>query len=137
VASSRAGWHIASVPLTWTIDSDRRFMHAIATGEVTRPEAEAFLDAIVAHRAFGYRKLFDAGQADTRMGPDDLLALGMRMRSMHFEGTMGPLVMVIPPDKGDSLDRMVGMIAAADRPMRVFRDARKARRWIDEQISPT
>ncbi len=50
---------------------------------------------------------------------------------------MGPLAMVIPPDKGNSLDRMVGMIAAADRPMRVFRDARKARRWIDEQISRT
>jgi hypothetical protein len=113
-------------------------MHAVATGEVTRPEVEGFLDAIEAHRALGYRKLFDAGQADTRMGPDDLLVLGMRMRSMHFEGqAMGPLAMVIPPDKGDSLDRMVGMIAAADRPMRVFRDARKARRWIDEQISPT
>ncbi len=136
MAPSRAGWHIVSVPLDWTLDSDRRFMHAVATGEVTRPEVEGFLDAIMGHRALGYRKLFDAGQADTRMGPDELLGLGMRMRSMHFEGTMGPLAMVIPPDKGDSLDRMVGMIAAADRPMRVFRDARKARRWIDEQISP-
>ncbi len=50
---------------------------------------------------------------------------------------MGPLALVVPPDKGELLDHMVGMIAAADRPMRIFLEPVRARRWIDEQESST
>jgi hypothetical protein len=123
------------MPVRWTIDVDKRFMDVVATGDVTRPEVEAFLDAVMANGALGFGKLFNAGRARTSMAPQELLALGMRMRSMHFEGPMGPLAVVVPPEKGEQLDRMLGMIAAADRPMRIFVDLRRARRWIADQVA--
>jgi hypothetical protein len=108
-------------------------MTAVATGDVTRIEVDAYLDAIMANAALGFCKLFDASQAHTSMVADDLLALGMRMRSMHFEGPMGPLAMVVPPVRGEQIERMLGMIAAADRPMRIFVDLIRARRWFRDQ----
>jgi len=128
------GWHIGRMPLEWTVDLDNRAMTAVATGDVTRPEVEAFLDAIMANSALGFRKLFDASQATTSMAPEDLLALGMRMRSMHFEGPMGPLALVVPPARAEHIERMFGMIAAADRPMRIFIELTPARRWFRDQI---
>ncbi len=132
-----AGWHIEPMPLEWTVDLENRAMTAVATGDVTRPEVEAFLDAIMANRALGFRKLFDAGHATTSMAPEDLLALGMRMRSMHFEGPMGPLGIVVPSARGEHIERMLGMIASADRPMRLFVDLTRARRWFADQTPNT
>ena len=121
------------MPLEWTVDLENRAMTAVATSDVTRPEVEAFLDAIMANSALGFRKLFDASGATTSMAPEDLLALGLRMRSMHFEGPMGPLAIVVPPERGEQIERMFGMIAAADRPMRLFVDLTRARRWFADQ----
>jgi hypothetical protein len=121
------------MPLEWTINLENRAMTAVATGDVTRAEVDAYLDAIMANAALGFCKLFDASQASTSMGADDLLALGMRMRSMHFEGPMGPLAIVVPPERGEHVERMFGMIAAADRPMRIFVDLTRARRWFLDQ----
>jgi hypothetical protein len=45
--------------------------------------------------------------------------------------------MVAPPDRGAQAERLIGMIVAADRPMRIFRNVRKARRWLDGQPSTT
>jgi hypothetical protein len=125
------------MPLEWTVDLEDRTMLAVASGDVARPEVEAFLDAIMANSALGFRKLFDASQATTSMKPEDLLALGMRMRSMHFEGPMGPLAIVVPPARVEHIERMFGMIAAADRPMRIFVDLPPARRWFRDQTPNT
>jgi hypothetical protein len=127
-------WHIDAMALHWTIDRQNRQMTALAAGEVTRAEVEGFLDAIMANQALGYRKLFDASGAGTSMVADDFIALGVRMRSMHFHGAMGPLAIVVPAERAEALDRMFGMIAAADRPMRMFRDVEQAQRWLEEQV---
>jgi hypothetical protein len=44
---------------------------------------------------------------------------------------VGPLAVVVPEDKFDLIARVLGALAAADRPMRLFTDLRPARRWID------
>ena len=65
------------------------------------------------------------------MTPEDMLAIGVLLRERHATGTPGPLAVVIPPDKADLVSRVLGILAAADRPMRVFSEAEPARRWID------
>ena len=65
------------------------------------------------------------------MSPTDLLSLGVRMRSIHAMGPMGPLAIVIPDDKYYLIARVLGILAAAKRPMRVFKDPEKARQWLD------
>jgi hypothetical protein len=66
------------------------------------------------------------------MGPDDWLALGVRIRSMQTDD-MGPLAVVVTSGKEKLLGRLFGMLAVPDRPMRIFDDSTRARRWIEKQ----
>ena len=117
--------------LHWTIDPQQRLVTAVADGDVTRAEFEAFLDAMRNAGAYSYRKLFDGLRGDTQMGPEELLALGARMRASHEEGPIGALAAVISDDKAELVARVLGILATAKRPMRVFRQITPARRWIN------
>lgn len=123
------------MPLTWTIDPHLRLVTAVAKGNVTRPEVEALLDDLNARDAHGYRKLFDGEFGETSLGPADILALGVRMRSDHRTGPMGPLAVVLPEKYATLLGHLLGMLASAKRPMRVFPSVAPARRWL-ESVAP-
>jgi hypothetical protein len=118
----------------WTIDPEDRLIVVVAEGDVTRAEVDAMLDSVHSDEMLTYRKLFDGAKADTSMGADELIALGVRMRSMHDKGGIGPLALVVPPDKEKMLERVFGMLAVPNRPMRVFNDSALARRWIKKQF---
>ncbi len=124
------------MPLHWTIDSDTRFVSVIAKGHVSRPEVEQLLDEMVSREAMAFRKLFDGLDGDTAMGPQDLLALGVRMRAHHAGGPMGPLALVLPDEKAEIIVPILGMLAAADRPMRIFATHQRARRWLEQLGGP-
>lgn len=119
------------MPLYWTIDSKDRLMTAVAEGGVERQEMETFLDVVVGAQADSYRKLFDGSHGEAAMGLDDILALGVRMRGMHSVHQPGPLAVVVPPEHA-KYARVLGMLAAARRPMRIFTDPASARAWLDE-----
>jgi hypothetical protein len=119
------------MPLRWTIDSQGCLFTVIAEGDVSRRDVDACLDAMAGSGAMTYRKLFDGTKGDTSMTPDDLLLVGVRMREFHAQGPMGPLAVVVPAEKGEVVARVLGILAAADRPMRVFQSVKPARRWLD------
>lgn len=60
------------------------------------------------------------------------MELGARMRNQHFLVVPGPLAVVMPPDKHDQFSRVIGMLAAAKRPMRIFKKMVHARAWLEE-----
>lgn len=122
--------------LVWTIDTESHLMVAVANGEVTRVDVENYLDAIIANQALTYRKVFDASKGKTAMTADELLPVGVRVRSFHASGKMGPLAIVVPPGRGRRLARTFGMLAVADRPMQVFDQTAQAYRWIEKQAKP-
>lgn len=120
------------MPLHWTFDSKDRLVVAIADGDVTREEFENFLQAVEGAGAVSYRKLFDGTDGETAMTPEDLLAIGVQIRACHATGGQpGPLAVVVPLDKADLMSRVLGILATADRPMRIFSEAEPARRWIE------
>jgi hypothetical protein len=121
------------MPLYWTIDSKARLVTAVAEGDVTRAEFESYLDMIDQTRVHAYRKVFDGINADTSMGPEQILAVGVRMRTSHGTQPVGPLAVAVAEDKVPMVSRVLGMLAAADRPMRVFHEAGRARDWILKQ----
>ena len=43
----------------------------------------------------------------------------------------GPLAVVLSEDQCTQMSRVLGILAAAKRPMRVFSDVDKARKWLD------
>jgi hypothetical protein len=123
------------MPVTWSIDPEKRLMTAVAVGVVTREDIEAFFDETTAAHVAPYAKLFDGSAIETTMGPEDTLALGVRVQQLHQEGAMGPLAIVLPLHMMDLVRRMVGILAVAARPMKVFTDVEAARTWIGERGS--
>ena len=120
------------MPLHWTIDSKERLVTAIAEGAVTRGEVEDYIAAMNGAGTLSYRKFFDCSRGDTAMTPEDMLAIGVQLRARHANtATLGPLAIVVPSAKSELVSRVLGILAAANRPMRVFSETEPARRWID------
>ena len=49
---------------------------------------------------------------------------------------MGPLALVLPDDKAHIVMPVLGMLASADRPMKIFADHKKARHWLTSLGGP-
>ncbi len=121
--------------LDWTIDPEARLIVVVANGDVARGEINVLLDEMIAREAMAYRKLFDGSRGDTSMTSEELLMLGVRFRAIHAQGRMGPLAVVVAEHKAEIVAQVLGMLAAADRPMRVFRTPALARRWLESLAS--
>jgi hypothetical protein len=118
------------MPLYWTIDSRQKLVTVTCEGDVTSADLADYMDAVEGARALTYCKLFDGTAFQTSMTALDMLEIGVRIRSYHTR-PIGPLAIVLPPDKADLFARVLGILAAADRPMRVFTRLAPARRWIE------
>jgi hypothetical protein len=120
------------MPLHWTIDSRLQTFVATCDGNVDLAEVNEMLDAVVGANGLGYRKLFDGTHGDTQMSEIEMLSIGVRMRALQHDGRdHGPLALVVPDDKYMVMSRVLGILAAAKRPMRVFNDADKALKWLN------
>lgn len=126
------------MPVHWKIDSDTRLMSVKAEGLVAREEFEAMLDAMEGADAVGYVKLFDGRGADTAMDLAELMAIGVRIKALHARQAprpVGALAIVIDGDKFGLVARVLGILATARRPMRVFDEIEPARKWLSGRRS--
>lgn len=120
------------MPLHWNIQSEARFFEVICEGDVEGHEVHVMLDALVGTRALGYRKLFDGTRGETHMSAMEIIDIGVRMRNLHKgDVELGPLAVAIADDKYFLLGRVLGMLAAPRRPMRIFKTAGQASRWLN------
>jgi hypothetical protein len=131
--------------LHWFIDSRERLIIVTAEGPVSRADIDGLLDAVTGAKALPYRKLVDATAGRFAMGALDLLAIGARVRSLH-SGSVGAVALVLPdglprdgePDDAPTLvARLIGILASAKRPLRMFKSVTAARRWLDSLAVPT
>jgi hypothetical protein len=86
--------------------------------------------------ALGYRKLIDARAGFSTMCGKEVLALSSRVRSYHAhheQTVIGAQAVVTAADQTWRYARLLGALAVAERPMKVFENYGPARRWIDEQ----
>ncbi|MDP1966894.1 MAG: hypothetical protein Q8K93_32395 [Reyranella sp.] len=105
-------------------------MTVVADGEVTYGELVAMVDALHDGNAHGYRKLYDGGRSLMRMTLEEVLMLGVRMRAEHERSPMGPMAAILPEVDGEILARLLGMVALADRPLRIFVKTGPALKWL-------
>lgn len=117
----------------WLIESRTQRVTITADGDFTRADVESYLKAVEASGAVTWSKLFDGRFSRSAMSQEDMLALGALFRSYHVRGPVGPLAVVVADAQVDRVNRLLGILATADRPMRVFRELEPARRWIDQQ----
>jgi len=118
------------MPIYWTIDSKQQFVVVTAEGDVTRADAEEYLDAIEGGGALAYRKLYDGRAGNVVMNQEEMMTIAVRVRSYHHH-PVGALAIVLPPGRAEPVARMLGVLAAADRPLKLFASLGPARRWID------
>ena len=130
--------------LHWFIDSRVRLIVVTAEGPVTRAEIDELLDAVVGAKALGYCKLVDARAGKFAMSAVDLLAIGARVRSLHA-GSVGAVALLLPgrlPQDGEPEDaptlvaRLLGILASAKRPFRLFKSVTSARHWLESLTAP-
>ena len=118
------------MPIYWTIDSKQQLVVVTAEGDVSRADADDYLDAIEGGGALAYRKLYDARAGNVVMNHDEMMEIAVRLRSYHHR-PVGPLAIVLSDDKAEAAARVLGILASADRPIRLFTSLVPARRWID------
>lgn len=133
-----------AVGLHWFIDSRERLIVITAEGAVTRAEIDDMLDAVTGAKALAYRKLVDARAGKFALSAIDLLAVGARVRDLHA-GSVGAAAIVLPgrmprddePEEAPTLlARLIGILASAKRPLRLFKSVAAARRWLDSLTVP-
>ena len=122
------------MPVHWLIDSRSRRVVVTAEGKVTRAEFEEYLEAVAGAGANPYAKIFDGTRGENAITEADMRILGARFRQLHAE-PHGPLAIVLPLAKRAGLEPVLGTLAAADRPLRLFTTLRAARRWIYDQAT--
>ncbi len=57
------------MPIYWTIDPRQELVVVTAEGDVTRADAEDYLDAVEGGGALAYRKLYDGRAGNARDEP--------------------------------------------------------------------
>lgn len=119
------------MPIHLTVDHAAQLMTAIAEGDISKQDFEEFLDATVSENTGGYRKLFDGRNATTHMSAEDVFAFGIRMKTRHGIEKTGPLAVVMTAEHYDLVSRVLGMLATAERPMRIFEDLETAHKWLE------
>jgi hypothetical protein len=121
------------MPIHWVIDSALRLVTVTAEGAVTRADADSYLDAVERAGAVTYRKLLDGRAGTIAMSHDDVMAICVRIRNFHGD-PVGALAVVRSGDESEAVARVLGILAAADRPIRLFASLRPAQRWIESLI---
>jgi hypothetical protein len=121
------------MPLYWTIDSRQQLVVVTAEGDVTHADAEEYLAAIEGCDAVAYRKLYDGRAGNFVMSHDEMMAIGAKIRGQHHR-PVGALAIVLPDDQHEPVARILGILASADRPLKIFTSVAPAQRWIDTLV---
>lgn len=119
------------MPLHWTIESRLQLVTAVAEGDVSKSDLEAYLTIVNSGPNIPeWRKLFDARLGRIVLNSQDVNELGAIIRAADVVRTVGPLAFIKPESETPELGRLLGFFAAARRPMRIFRDIERARSWL-------
>lgn len=118
------------MPLHWTVHSSSKLVTVVADGDVTKADIEAYLAMVMGAGVVEWRKLFDARKGRGAFTDEEVEGIGVRIREAANRQAVGPIAFVMPERETPALRRFLGFLAAARRPMRLFREIEPARRWI-------
>ena len=121
------------MPVHWTISHSNRLVIAVAKETVRLKDIEEYLDGVIVNDAIGYRKIFDATNAESGLSDDDMMQLGARIRAYASTAQMGPLAIVAASPESYERARMFAALADANRPVQIFAELHAARKWLDAQ----
>jgi len=121
------------MPIKWKISHPERLVTVDIDGDVTLPQAEEYLDALVVADAMPYAKLLDCTKMQTQATDEEMMMLGARMRAYASILKGGPLVFVVADPVIEGYVRRYINLAAADRPVAIVNTVDQARTWLEKQ----
>ena len=119
------------MPLTLTIDHDRKLIHVVAAGPVTLRDMEEHFDRLMVEGVLSYAKLFDAKDLVPVYSEQDMYMLGARL-SAYAPLDNGPLAVVATKDDAILATERFFNISMSTRPAKIFSSEEKARAWLAE-----
>lgn len=120
------------MPINVKVDHARRYVEAVAEGELSLNDIETFLDAIVVADALPYRKLFDGRGGYGKYTDEEVMRLAARLSAYASLGPRGAAALVTPVQYYELATRVVNL-DKREQPPRVFLDIDEARRWLVAQ----
>jgi hypothetical protein len=120
------------MPIKVKVDHARRYVEAVAEGEVSLEDIEAFMDAVIVADALPYRKLFDGRTAYGKYTDEEVMRLAARLSAYASLGRRGAAALVSSVKYYDLASRVLNL-DSREHPSRVFLDIDEARRWLDAQ----
>ena len=114
----------------YRVDHEKGFVIVRAHGAVVLRELLDYFDALVVQNAMGYRKLFDAREAEPRLSDDDVMVLGARVSAYAAYDPRGPVAAVTMGKNASAIIQRFMNLGGAQRSMRLFGSIEEARRWL-------
>ena len=121
------------MPIEYTIDHEKRFVHARVLGVISLKDIEDFTDAVVAQNALTYRKLFDGSQGDGTYDDQDVMALAARAAAYASLANRGPLALIPRPGLGADLARRFINLGKFTGQAQIFDSVDEALEWLHAQ----
>ncbi len=120
------------MPIEYTIDLEKRFIHTRVLGVIALKDIENFTDAVVAQNALTYRKLFDGSQGDGTYTDDDVMALAARAAAYAtLAKKRGALALVPKPGSGAELAKRFINLGKFEGQARIFDTTEEALEWLE------
>jgi len=121
------------MPIEYTIDHEKRFIHARVLGVIALKDIENFTDSVVAQNALTYRKLFDGSQGDGTYTDDDVMALAARAAAYATLARRGALALVPKPGSGAELAKRFINLGKFEGQAQIFDTTEEALKWLERQ----
>jgi hypothetical protein len=121
------------MPIEYTIDHDKRFVHARVLGVISLKDIEDFTDAVVAQNALPYRKLFDGSRGEGTYDDQGVMNLAARAAAYASLAKRGPLALIPRPNHGADLARRYVNLGKFTGEAQIFDTVDEAMKWLDSQ----
>ena len=122
------------MPLKFTIDHEKRFVHATAEDRVVLKDVEDYFDALMVQDAMPYPKLIDATYARFEASDDDIMVLGARVSAYAAVDPRGPICLVAVTNHAIDTLRRFTNLGGASRAAKIVNTVEEGRRWLAEQM---
>jgi hypothetical protein len=127
------------MPVTYSIDADRKLLHTICSGPVNLPEVVAHFQALRDDPACTGRLdlLLDVSEAESAPQSAELGTVVAEVASVRRKVEFGMCAIVATRDSMFGMMRMFEVLASRYfRAIRVFRDAGEAEAWLASPLDP-
>jgi hypothetical protein len=126
------------MPIRLHIDDTRRRLCTRAEGLVTFAEMRDHVRTELSQEAAAYSELIDCTGATTNVTGDEIRQLAKERQTVDEQQRRPGAVAIVATDNVFfGMLRMFDMLTDRVRPIRVFRNVREARQWLDDIADPS